>query len=135
MRSDVTCDVKFSQLVHATAALHEQSALELAEYLRSDAPLGPGERDMLADFIAGEFALSSRRGAQAKVSPSGQRAAVAEFVQRTDNGEPAEAVANEIYNQLDVRRSTFFQWISEIRPIILKLDSMGLDGVEIMKSR
>ncbi len=89
---------------------------------------------MLADMVLGRFKPENKRGRQAKISAKQQRVTVAEFVERTDKGQPAEAVANELYSALGIRRSTFFQWVAEIRPIILQLDEMGLDGTAIMKS-
>ena len=108
----------------------------LAAILRSDAPLTAADRETLALLVTDELLEEKKRGRPPvpKVKEIEQRRAVAEYVERTDAGDSAESVANDIYTRLKVRRSTFFQWVDEIRPVILQLEAMGLDGLEIMKS-
>lgn len=108
----------------------------LAAILRSGEPLSAKDREDLALLVTDELLLERKRGRPAvpKVREIEQRRAVAEYVERTDAGDSAESVANEIYVRLKVRRSTFFHWVDEIRPVILQLEAMGLDGLEIIKS-
>lgn len=108
----------------------------LAAILRSDEPLSAKDREDLALLVTDELLPERKRGRPPipKVKEIEQRRAVVEYVERTDGGDPAESVANDIYTRLKVRRSTFFQWVDEIRPVILQLEAMGLDGLEIMKS-
>lgn len=108
----------------------------LAAILRSGEPLTDKDREDLALLVTDELLPERKRGRPAvpKVREIEQRRAVAEYVERTDAGDSAESVANEIYVRLKVRRSTFFQWVDEIRPVILQLEAMGLDGLEIIKS-
>lgn len=51
-------DLEFSNAVRNAAAGNAES---LAEMLRSDLPLGPGERSILADLISGKLAMSMGR--------------------------------------------------------------------------
>lgn len=108
----------------------------LAHRLRFGGPLSAQDRLDLALLVTDELLPAPKRGRPAipRVRVSEQRNAVAEYIERTDAGDPAESVANEIFTRLKVRRSTFFQWVDEIRPVILQLKAMGLDGLQIIKS-
>jgi hypothetical protein len=107
----------------------------LAAILRSDRQLGPGERERLAKFIVAKVSPLRGRPKGPKVSGADQREAAVEYLDRTEAGEKAEAVAKEIYTRLAVHRSTFHGWIVEVGDAIEKLDRMGLPGRNIIRSK
>lgn len=129
-------DVEFSNLIRSAATGNKRSMVRLHQIVESDLPLNKTERKMLYNLAVGRILPKKSKGRPkgAKVKPADRRAAVAEYIERTDTGENSESVVTDIYTRLKVQRSAIFQWVAEIRPIILQLEEMGLDGIEIMKS-
>lgn len=131
-----TFDIELDRIIRAVASGNKRAVVHLARLLRSDRPLSPADRETLALLVEGRVLPKPRRGrpARAKVFPPEQRAAAVEYLRRTDAGEPSEAVANEIFTRLNVRRSTFFAWVSGVRRVVNQLDEMGLNGLVVMES-
>lgn len=125
-------DARFRDAVYAA---RDGQPGALVEWLRSDTPLGVGERDLLAALVAG--ALNRRAGAPGggKVKPAVMRAACVEYLQRRENGEAAKKSKGEICERLGIGTSTFDSRLQEWKATVKRLDAMGLDGLSIMASK
>ena len=85
---------------------------ELADYLRSDAPLGPGERDLLAEMVAGEWRRRAG-GSRAALSPDKKQEAVRRLRSLVDGGMKKEAAKLQVAGEFGISRTTLEEIESE----------------------
>lgn len=114
-------DVQWREAAYAAAA-GRPDALETL--LRSDMPLAEGERALLADLIAG--GLRPPAGKRPSVPYDRQRALAAEYLDRTEAGEKAAAVAAALLARCKrdgckVERTTLLGWVREMRDIEVQM--------------
>lgn len=124
-------DSEFGKLVHAAAA---GNGAGLAAWLRSERPLGEGERHMLAGFFEGKFKRRQGKPSSPKLSHSKWRQVAVEYLERTATDEKAEAVIANLEERFGVGRSTILEHVAKVRKQVARLDAMGLDGLAKMKS-
>jgi hypothetical protein len=94
--------------------------------LRSDAPIGRGERELLADYVSGEFNRARGRPSKSKIPTDDIRRSVAEYLNRTEAGEKGEAVTAEIIDRLGISRSKFHEHIEEWKRVEASVNRMSL---------
>lgn len=93
----------------------------LCDYLLSlEEPLGKSERELLADYIAGQ---TRGRPSKSKVRPNTQRRAVIEYIEKRDAGpgREAEGLAKGICKHLGIGRSTFYVWVADMEETLAQL--------------
>lgn len=119
-----TYDTRFRDAVYAA---RDDQPGALVEWLRSDARLGVGERDLLADYVAGKLNRPSKRPSGGRVGTNAMRAARVEYIRRTTAGEPGASVENDICTRLGIGRSTLLKDLQGVREMLIRLDAMNPD--------
>lgn len=85
----------------------------LAAILRSDAPVGAGEREMLA--LLAEGAFRRKAGKRSQHSPAVRRWAAVFYIERIEAGESSDSILADLREIFGVERSTLLGWVEEIR--------------------
>lgn len=90
---------------------------KLAEYLRSDAPIGAEERELLAELVTGEW--RNKKGRPERVGPGHKyaTAVVAEYRRRVEEYGPKreEAAAQDTAKSFDTTTRTVRRYVQEAR--------------------
>lgn len=117
-----TTDTRFSDAVYAAAQGRQPD--ELAALLRSDLPLGAGEREMLAQLVEGALQRPANRPRGKSHKADIQVAAGVEYLTRTENGEKAASVEAELCERYAVKRGTLLSWVAELRKSVEERDGI-----------
>jgi len=122
-------DLRFSRAVSRTAG---GDAAELVEMLRSDAPLGREEREVLAlliDELASRPPMKEKPGRPSgseKVHRRDQWKAVAEYRQSMDRGILGKNAALDVAREYGVTKNTLLSWNTEIKSAEQRMKDSGL---------
>lgn len=102
-------DTAFRDAVFAAVAGRGE---RLALILRSAAPLGSSERELLAMWAEG---WRRSPGKRSRFTPSTQRWVAVFYVERIEAGEASDSILADLRDIFSVERSTVLGWVKEIR--------------------
>lgn len=105
-------DVDFANAVRMAA---NGTGDALAKILKSDAPIGRAEREMLADLVRGGF--KPLPGKRPSMPFSEQRRIAVDYIERLEAGEASDAILADMTQRHGIKRSTILGWVAEIRKV------------------
>lgn len=104
-------DVEFSNAIWAA---RDGKPGALTAWLQSDAPLGRGERDMLARYVSGELDRPVGNS-RPKIPHPTMRDAAREYLHRVNAGEKGMHVERDICERIGIGRSKLLQAVKETK--------------------
>lgn len=105
------CDTDFRDAVLAAATGWKRGD-DLAEMLRSDRPLGEGERELLAMLVEGS--LNRKRGKRSEYSAALRNWIALFYIERLEACEKSDSIAADLKDLFGVERGNLLGWVREI---------------------